>query len=537
MNMFAVGRGLAQQPSEFLLFQHFLIGLVLKNLYIHVPSLPWYGILLYLYLFLSSVIIGYSITRLNPRPFVFGLWITLLTLFYVPAIVSPQFTICAGFVGIAGLVLLYSNILKPHPSRTINAGLLVLASGLIILCSLIRYQAAILVAVLIVPLFAHLLVRHFAAVRRRLFLILSVVGLSCVALYIGQRAYYQNDPGWRQFHRYNEARAEFTDRDRVVWNEQTEPLFREIGWTQNDLDMLRNWIYLDRDRYSLDKLIFLLEKTPYVPQHKMAWRQSLDELKTSLLSCSGLGTLLLGLCLLVRGSWMVRVVVLFALVWYCGLFIGICIVQKSVPLRVWLGMLFGLGAMELLLWCQPREQPSEAGTKKRRDLRTKIAAWAVLSVMVALCWGVIRQARDLSRKNRVSQQSLKGDFARLRPQAGQLFVVMPGDFPYEAFQLPFNAAPIAREMQLLGLGVGNQEPFVQNRLKTFGIEDLYQAFYSREDVLLISTPRLNVLLVQYIQEHYNTKVEVRPIFEGRTFSVGQVKTTGITTGGIDKPNG
>src|SRR2546423_10119334 len=53
MNMYAAGTGLGQPPSEFLLFQHFVVGLVLKFLYTHFPEIPWYGALMYTYLFLS----------------------------------------------------------------------------------------------------------------------------------------------------------------------------------------------------------------------------------------------------------------------------------------------------------------------------------------------------------------------------------------------------------------------------------------------------------------------------------------------------
>ena len=103
------------------------------------------------------------------------------------------------------------------------------------------------------------------------------------------------------------------------------------------------------------------------------------------------------------------------------------------------------------------------------------------------------------------------------------FVIWGGNFPYEAFQLPTQAQPAASEIRLLGLGVGNHEPFVQNRLRSFGIEDLYQSFYTREDIFLIGNDSNNKLLVQYIQEHYQTRVEVTTVFKGMTFTVSKVR--------------
>src|SRR5215470_3687278 len=75
MNLYAAGKGLAQPPSEFLLFQHFLIGLALKFLYICLPVFPWYGTLTYLYLLVSSLTVGYAIVRLNARLSAVGLWL------------------------------------------------------------------------------------------------------------------------------------------------------------------------------------------------------------------------------------------------------------------------------------------------------------------------------------------------------------------------------------------------------------------------------------------------------------------------------
>jgi hypothetical protein len=113
--------------------------------------------------------------------------------------------------------------------------------------------------------------------------------------------------------------------------------------------------------------------------------------------------------------------------------------------------------------------------------------------------------------------------ARLQPRVNQLFVIWGAAFPYDEYQLPTQAAPVTSNMQILGLGVGNHEPFVQNRLKSFGIDNLYQAFYTRDDVFLICNEPKKRLLIQYIWEHYHTSVEIGTVFQGRTFTVRQVR--------------
>ena len=47
MSLIVSGKVVSQQPDEHMVFTHFLIGLVLKNLYLLLPAIPWYGIYLF----------------------------------------------------------------------------------------------------------------------------------------------------------------------------------------------------------------------------------------------------------------------------------------------------------------------------------------------------------------------------------------------------------------------------------------------------------------------------------------------------------
>src|SRR4030095_3837148 len=168
MNRFAAGTGFSQHPSEFLLFQHFLIGLPLKFLYTSLPAFPWYGTLTYLYLLVSSLTVGYVISRLSPRLSAVGLWLVSFVLFYLKVIVSPQFTICAGYLATAGTLLLFATVVKPYPTRKGNLYALTIALALLILAGLIRFQSLVLILLLMSPLYGYALVSHFAGTFRRL---------------------------------------------------------------------------------------------------------------------------------------------------------------------------------------------------------------------------------------------------------------------------------------------------------------------------------------------------------------------------------
>jgi hypothetical protein len=523
MNMYAAGTGLGQQPSEFLLFQHFTVGLVLKFLYTHRPEIAWYGLLLYVYLFLSSLAIGYAILRLNPSRSVVSLWIVSLVLFYLPAIVRPQFTVCSGYLAIAGILLIYSTLHKPYRTRTNNAYYLTLGAGLLILAGIVRFHALLLALLLMTPLYVSVFVNHFPTALRRLLPILGCVLFVGISMNWAQKAYYERSPGWEQFYRYNNVLADFVDRGKVTWNESTEPLFHQIGWSRNDLEMLQNWFYLDPKVYSFPNLLFMSQNAPFLPVHGVIWGPIFSNLKQWLVSYGGLATLLLCVWLLVKGPGITQRISVLALVWYGCLFVAIAVAEKIPPLHVSLVMLLGLYIFETVACTQVSEQKAaEHSTNTKRTLWKGLLSLLVLALFTACCWGQVSVVSNVSHSHQRFQMFFQDDLARLQPRADQLFVVWGGSFPYEGLQLPTKSATRTTRMQLLGLGVGNHEPFVQNRLKSFGIDDLYQSFYTREDVFLIST-NTNDLLVKYIQEHYQVTVEVTTIFRGATFRVCKVR--------------
>jgi hypothetical protein len=522
MNLCAAGKGLAQHPSEFLLFQHFLIGLVLKFLYTSIPAFPWYGTLTYLYLLVSSLTVGYAILRLNARLSAVGLWLVTFVLFYLRVIVSPQFTICAGYLAIAGTLLLFATTVKPHVTKKGNLYALTVASALLILAGLIRIQSLLLVLLLMSPLYGYALVSHFAGTFRRLVPPLCCVFLMSALLQWGQQVYYKHSSGWEQFYPYNNVRADFIDRRKIVWNKSTEPFFRQIGWSQNDLAMLVSWFYLDPRVYSLQNLLFISQHTSLSLRREVNWGKLLLDLRGFFLSYAGIATLALSLLVLLKGVGITRWFSFLALLLYSGVFFGINMIERHLPYHVWLVMLFALYTMQLTLWCQTSEEEPLLRSVNER-LSSGIPLVLVAVSYAICCGGQIQAVSELSATQRYLQKSFRDDMARLQPRVNQLFVIWGGSFPYEEYQLPTQAAPVIANMQILGLGVGNHEPFVQNRLKSFGIDNLYEAFYTRDDVFLICNEQRKKLLRQYIWEHYHTSVEIRTVFQGTRFTVRQVR--------------
>jgi hypothetical protein len=530
MNMYAAGENLGQTPSEFLLFQHFVVGLILKFLYLNLPHFPWYGAFLYGYLFISSVVIAYAFARLRRSFGSIVSWLALFFLFYLPVLVAPQFTACSGYLAIAGIVLLYVVVQKPSPSRALDRCLVGLALLILIWAGMVRFYSLLLALLVMCPIYGYALVTRFSQSWRRLLPILCGVAATGLFLNWTQLEYYEKARGWEHFFAYNDVRADFMDRHRIVWNEQTEPLFKKVGWSRNDLAMLMSWFYLDPKIYSFANLSFVARKSSWQPGPPIAWNVLRTDLWRSLTSYGGLAALLLCILLWSTRFSSLRTFALVALLWYAMLFTGITVVERHLPARVWLVMLCGWFVTEMILWCAVDPVEARAAHSNRR--RAVRAFWPVAGavVLICLCAGSFASSNRLSDKLHHDHLLMMQDLARLNPRPNQLFVTWGGDFPYETFQLPKESDSSSRDMEFLGLGVGNHDPVVQDRLRAFGIHDLYQALYQRNDIFLICMLRKEDLLSRYIEEHYHTRVVVQTIFEGNTFRVCKVMQAGKKSG-------
>jgi hypothetical protein len=78
-------------------------------------------------------------------------------------------------------------------------------------------------------------------------------------------------------------------------------------------------------------------------------------------------------------------------------------------------------------------------------------------------------------------------------------------------------------MRILPLGLELHTPHVAGTMKRFRIDDVYLALASRPDVFLISNDKQNSLYADYMREKYGLDVVLRPLFQGRTFTVYAVQ--------------
>jgi len=236
-------------PDEHLVFTNALIGEILKHLYQMNAAFNWYPIYLYLFNFLASLAIAYSLLKKIPS-FVGLLAIGLFLLIgEFRLITSLQFTTTAAIVGLAGLVLIICNPQRHLGVRLIVGILLFFAS------SLIREQVFYMLIVTLLPLLA------FRIYQRKIYSI-HIVAILVTFLLFGVAKGYDNSqynaPAWKSYDNYIHVMGKLKHNPAMNFNKNSA-VFKKIGWDKDDFKLFSAWVFEDKTIYSYENLIYILE--------------------------------------------------------------------------------------------------------------------------------------------------------------------------------------------------------------------------------------------------------------------------------------
>ncbi len=523
MTMLAAGVGLGPEPSPYLLFIHPLLGQFLSSLYRVCPEVAWYTLFLTLLRILSGVVLGVAILGRRPSAVRAALLTGYFLLVDLPCHVCPQFSLVAAGAAQAAVVLWLSR----GPQRPWSGASLATFLGLLALAVMLRPDHAVLIVLLATPLLAvdaMLTLRRGAAhpatlFRVRLWAWAGRTGLPfLVAVTLGlvlqryQQWFYATSPGWEDFYAYNYLRGMCTDFGREDSKPISDEALARVGWSRNDLAMLKTFFFADREHYAPAKLQAYLKERAIQPlsvraslrtRAKHFWAYPV----LRLFLAAGLFPALF----LTRGGWLRHAVVCLAvlLVWvlaagvaghYCPYHFLMSMLGFAAAVGVALAQPVRLGAVRLTAWA---------------------AGAAVLTTAVIQGTGYLQQR---SVAVAAASTELWKEVRALGPRADQLYVVWGGCFPYE-YLLPFDSMTALSDFKIFPFGCAANTPLTDQRLRQFGLSDLVTALYSRDNVFLVCVDGLLPLMETYLAEHYGVRVEAKPIFDppGRLFKVFQLR--------------
>ena len=511
-----------QGPSGFTLFVNALVGKALAALYASWPGLPWYDLCLGALTLAAAL--GLLYACLDPLPalgwvFVAGFSGQML----LPILVSCQFTHTGTLSAAAGAILIARVALRDLSSRA--RGLhLALGPVLIVVGSLVRMEAAALAVGLALLLGLPLLWSRWREAGRASLAAPAIALLAAAAIAAGffvlDLSLYARAPGWSEFREYNTMLRilEYVPQDEIPATVLSD-LRREVGWSENDLSMLRSWFHTDPEIFSIDRL---RKAVRVLSRHeRLGAALDLESVRWSLgafVKEAFRPLLLLAVAPWLRPSRRLFAYALYTLLAVVTLVSVLSASLKTVPHRVYWGLLVESALFLVLaaaLW----------------GGRARIVPSAIGACFVLALLGLgTRQLLARSQGTSHWSNTVRREVAELREARDRVVAVAVGKaFPYAVHWRPLRQPE--EQIELLPIMSSARTPLVQDFLRRTDRQDLALALCRDPDLWLVSSRAFTLVLAEFLREHQGAHVEFRPKLRG-SFSVYRCRT--VSAGSLEK---
>jgi hypothetical protein len=496
MNASVAGRLMFSRPDEHLLYSNFLIGLVLTKCYAVSAAVPWYGGYLLLTAALSLAAMCYVCLSQGVSAWNWVLIASFLLVGGIPLVVLLQFTRVASAAAMAGIFLLAGSVRGERIGWQTG-----LAVPFLVVAGLIRYESFLLICLVLSPVIAWMfwqIRRWFAA------WVPCAVLLGCVVLVFASHRldawYYDRDPDWKEFHRFNALRAEFTDFGHVEHTPETAPVIESVGWLPIDCLMLQYWACLDRERFNVQTMQAVVDGV--ASRSRKPTKPLLELFRQLAQNDELLGLLALGILLLMtlsngKGGRFV------ALACY-GVTAAVCVLLYEylrLPARVSCPA-FAACSLTLFLFSSGPRSFGRLGPWTDSALGRRVVLLLVAALFVWRGSAVWQAEVGFREDHRQAALLMK----ELGPRPNQLYVVWAAAFPYEDLVLPLDSNFLPRDFKVLGLDARAQTPPIQQRMNEFGVTDL-ESIAKRAGETYVICERFNAEMLRvYLQAHYGTTV-------------------------------
>ena len=513
-------------PSAHMLHTNIIIGYVLQFLYKTLPSISWYGFYLISGLFTAHTVFLYLAIKQRPTlatPILYTLYFLLLG---ATTLLELQFTIVAILLSVSGLCLLLfdTSLLSSFSVTALRQYLfrptILFGISLYLLGTLVRIRGVWLLSM---ALFAPLLLSYLYYKGKTHFISklipFSLSLLLAISLLQYHKYVYAQDEGWSYYTAFNPLRSKFLD-DRLL--EHTDPLTKQkalqnVGWSLNDYNMLMHWFFLDKDRYNPVIFNNILSSVAYTKE-RVPLPQVFSKLNTIFGSWYFIKYLLFSLLVLLLLSRLGKSVLWSLLgtffISFC-LFLYLILYLKSPPERVYQPIFYFLGILPLLL-------PGTTWfTKNTLFSSSKKLPFILLAVILLLLQGHSLYNYWLGSNQKVTaSKELFAELADIAPTTESLYITWAAQFRWDLV-LPFGDLSLLKNFNTVQLGVSQQAPESTDMLKRYGIDNLYTALASQDNVYLLlrkyAKDHKIDLYSTYMSEHYNLSVSPRLLHESNPF--------------------
>ncbi len=420
MSMVAHGYGVAAFGSPNIIFSNVLWGYLVRAIP-QINGIPGYSIVTLGVLITVGALVLFGLYRLGAG---YIASLSVFALLLVRPVLFPQFTINAGLL-LVGAIICCHLFARQNNWQALLIGCLLAFSSY-----LVRSNEFFLVLFGSLPLlpWRTLLRRRSSQVS-----LLALILVMAVSTVINHKAYQGQE--WKAFNELNPVRTPFTDFGADEHLKMRPDILGRYGFSANDVDLIREWFFVDPEIASPQTLQAMLAELGQLPAQRNSvakgWAgiETLWDLKLLPLVLTALLLALLRPSWRVAASWVLCIVSVFVM----GLLGRPGIIRVYVPLVC-------------LLVIAPFL------TEQFSDWRNRLGAGVLLVAAVLNASLVFTESKTIQI---TSQQAREGLEAFPRNPV----VIWGIGFPLEAVYPVMGASPSAMSLQLYGLGAFTLAPF------------------------------------------------------------------------------
>lgn len=464
------GVGVVDRPDEHILWSNFLVGLGLKSLSTMAPGFPWYGIYLLVLNFIAiATLLFLLLMKLKENSTATKVVVVAIFLIAVclRCIVMMQYTTTSILLGIVASVLMFASLddstsLKEIPRFKLKCWML---SGLLlIIASLVRERAGYMLGVLsaIAVVSRYLVTAQWRKLGQGLIWTAMLLAIASGVSFSNDLYYSQNE--WREFYPLNRLYIPLMQYNRFVYNNADVRAFADAGLTPVDMQILRRWYVLDRDKFTMEKFSKIRKGMDLIPRLELT-RQTHAILKS--IRNAVPYPVVLAIFALIALNYKRPLIVcnVTLVVGVLGLF-GWLLLFLKLPPYILNAILFY--AFFILLWHTPGASIDEL--TKVINNRRKLVALAVFGVL--LVSPMVLYYRDLVRQYDYGQLLYKEAIRVLNPRPDDLYIDWGGSLPLVLIRPFDDIRTYFKDFKIVRIASFGRSPHVEARLKQWNITDL-----------------------------------------------------------------
>lgn len=249
--------GAITKTDAHLVYQNYILGNIYILLYTLTKSIPWYGLLQYVFLLIAFSALTYVIWERVRGVAGFTVSAIILCFFSYEAYIQMQYTKTAGILSIVGIVLIFYATTKKKVSWvSFGVGMMLACVG-----SMYRLEQFFPCAVLMsgIGLYEVLNASEEKNIKKVLLPLISMAVL--FILIIGLKMYdnskYSQNSVWQQYKEYNELRTELLDYEFPKYKDYEEQ-YQSLGITEDAYWLWDHWNFGDPELFTNETMRNLL---------------------------------------------------------------------------------------------------------------------------------------------------------------------------------------------------------------------------------------------------------------------------------------